>query len=69
LPDDLVCCILVSKVLRQNMGYDAALQKAWQELKDLTKEKSHSIKFLADKYSIDLDQGRVLSLSCNNNPP
>jgi hypothetical protein len=47
------------------MTYDAALAKAWQELENLKQERSYSISFLADTYDIDLDERRVLSLSCN----
>ena len=47
------------------MGYEVALLKAWLELENTTKDKTLSIKFLADEYSIDLENKRVLSLSCN----
>ncbi len=47
------------------MGYDIALSKAWSELEDLAKDKNHSIRFLADEYSIDLEKKSILSLSCN----
>jgi hypothetical protein len=47
------------------MGYDAALKKAWQDISDIAEQKSYSLRFLADEYTIDLNQGRVLSLSCN----
>ena len=47
------------------MGYEVALSKAWLELENFTKVKAISIKFLADEYSIDLENKRVLSLSCN----
>ena len=47
------------------MGYAVALEKAWRELKELTREKVLSVKFLADEYNIDLEDYKVLSLSCN----
>jgi len=47
------------------MGYEPALEKAWSELKDLTKENSFSVKFLTDEYSVDIANREILSLSCN----
>ena len=47
------------------MGYDQALGKAWNEISALTEKKKLSVRFLADEYEIDLEQKRVLSLSCN----
>jgi len=47
------------------VGYEAALQKAWEDLAKLKPAKELSIKFLADEYNIDLKAKRVLSLSCN----
>lgn len=47
------------------MSYEVALNKAWDDLRGLTKENNHSVKFLADEYTIDLEAKKVLSLSCN----
>jgi len=47
------------------MGYEVALLKAWLELENTTKDKALSVKFLADEYSVDLENKCVLSLSCN----
>jgi len=47
------------------MSYAAALLKAWSELATLTKDKMTSIRFFSDEYSVDLENKRILSLSCN----
>lgn len=47
------------------MGYEATFQKAWDELKQETREGRIIVPFLADKYEIDLKENKVLSLSCN----
>jgi len=47
------------------MSYDIALNKAWEELLRLKPAKELSVKFLADEYTIDCENRRVLSLSCN----
>ncbi len=47
------------------MGYELAIKKAWEDLANLKPDKDLSVKFLADEYNIDLDQKKVLSLSCN----
>lgn len=47
------------------MSYEQAINKAWEELGKLTKNKTLSVKFLADEYSVDLDARTVLSLACN----
>jgi len=47
------------------MGYEAAVNKAWSDLLVLKPDKIISVKFLADEYTIDLNERRVLSLSCN----
>lgn len=47
------------------MTYEAALNKAWQALDLLIPEKSLSLRFIADEYSIDVKARKVLSLSCN----
>ena len=48
------------------MGYEAAINKAWGELGKINPDKGLSIKFLADEYSIDLKNRRVISLACNS---
>jgi hypothetical protein len=47
------------------MGYDVALSKAWLELEGVTQDNTLSVKFLVDEYTIDLENKRILSLSCN----
>ncbi len=47
------------------MGYEAALRKAWQDLAKLKPGKNLSVKFLADEYSVDIEDGKIFSLSCN----
>lgn len=47
------------------MGYETALSKAWSELAGITQKKEYSVQFLGDNYRIELENRRVLSLSCN----
>ncbi|MFH0826326.1 MAG: DUF3786 domain-containing protein [Candidatus Omnitrophota bacterium] len=47
------------------MSYDVAINKAWGELLGLKPAKELSVKFLADEFTIDCENRRVLSLSCN----
>ena len=47
------------------MGYDVAITKAWLELEEVSKEKKHKIRFLADEYDVDVENKRILSVSCN----
>jgi hypothetical protein len=47
------------------MSYEAAINKAWQDLAGLNPPKTLSIKFLADEYAVDCQQRKILSLSCN----
>ncbi|MEW6101028.1 MAG: DUF3786 domain-containing protein [Candidatus Omnitrophota bacterium] len=47
------------------MGYEAAINKAWEELFALEPKENLSARFLADEYSLDLKERKVLSLSCN----
>lgn len=47
------------------MGYEAAIDKAWDDLAKLNPEKIISVKFLADEYTVDLSQKKVISLACN----
>jgi len=47
------------------MGYEAAFKKAWEDLSKLKPGNNLSVKFLADEYSIDTEEGKIISLSCN----
>ena len=47
------------------MGYEIAINKAWEELAKLKPAGNLSVKFLADEYDIDLAAKKVMSLSCN----
>jgi len=47
------------------MAYDVALSQAWAELETLTKEKNHTVRFLNDRYGVDLDKRTIVSLSSN----
>ena len=47
------------------MSYEAAKLRAWEELRNLNPAKSLAVKFLADEYSIELQNQAVISLSCN----
>jgi len=47
------------------MGYGVALSKAWADLEGLVKEKQTEARLLADTYSVDLENKRILLLSCN----
>jgi len=47
------------------MGYEIAINKAWDELIKLSSPESLEAKFLADTYSVDLKNRRILSLACN----
>lgn len=47
------------------MSYEAAINKSWEELKGLTKDRNLAVKFLSDEYTVDCLQGTVASLSCN----
>ncbi len=47
------------------MPYDVAIAKSWEELENLTKQKNHAVRFLADEYNINIDNQQILSLSCN----
>lgn len=47
------------------MSYDIAINKAWDELFALKPAKIISVKFLADDYTVDLDNKKIFSLSCN----
>ena len=47
------------------MGYETASRKAWEDLSKLKPAKNLSVKFLADEYSIDTEEEKIASLSCN----
>ena len=47
------------------MGYETAFKKAWEELSKLKPAKNLSVKFLADEYSIDTEEAKIISLPCN----
>lgn len=47
------------------MGYDIALNKAWDDLLGLNSGKIITVKFLADEYTVDTQEKKVLSMSCN----
>lgn len=47
------------------MGYQQALDKAWQNIMSLTAEKQLSAAFLSDTYDIDTQNKTILSRSCN----
>jgi len=47
------------------MGYEAAFKKAWEDLSKLKPAKNLSVKFLADEYSVDTGERKIISLSCN----
>mgnify|MGYP001558365553 CR=1 FL=1 len=47
------------------MGYEAALIKAWGQLKELSEQENFSVRFLADEYSVDSEKKEIFSLSCN----
>jgi hypothetical protein len=47
------------------MGYGVAINKAWDELAKLKPAANHTVKFLADEYSINSEEKKVVSLSCN----
>jgi len=47
------------------MGYEAALNKAWEALEAGGASGKLSVKFLADEYTLETDSRKVISLSCN----
>lgn len=47
------------------MGYDIAINKAWDALSKLNPPKTLALKFLADEYTLDFSQKKALSLACN----
>jgi hypothetical protein len=47
------------------MGYETAINKAWEELKGVSGSDALAVRFLADEYSVDISRRKILSLSCN----
>ncbi|MDD5347605.1 MAG: DUF3786 domain-containing protein [Candidatus Omnitrophica bacterium] len=47
------------------MSYDAAIAKAWEQLSSSAQAKILSVRFFDDEYAVDVEKGRVISLSCN----
>lgn len=47
------------------MGYDIAIAKAWLELEEISKKKKYTVRLLRDEYTVDMEDKRILSLSCN----
>lgn len=47
------------------MSYAAALSKAWEDLLRLNPQNALSLKFLADTYTLNPQDRKVISLSCN----
>ncbi|MFH1355255.1 MAG: DUF3786 domain-containing protein [Candidatus Omnitrophota bacterium] len=47
------------------MGYAVALEKAWDEYAKCKPQEVTLVKFLADQYSVDLAQKKIISLACN----
>ncbi len=49
------------------MGYEVALDKAWEDLIHLNPKDANNllVKFLADEYSVDIRERKIISSSCN----
>jgi len=47
------------------MSYEIALNKAWDDLLNLSPHNDIRVKFLADEYEVGLKDKRIMSLSCN----
>ena len=49
------------------MGYEVALNKAWEGLLNLNpnSDKNLLVKFLADEYSVDIGRRKIFSSACN----
>ena len=47
------------------MSYEIAVNKAWDDILKLGPEKNISVRFLSDTYSIDTENKKVFSVSCN----
>ncbi len=50
---------------RREMTYEAAVTKAWEELKGISASERHSVPLLGDTYDVDLKEMTVVSNSCN----
>jgi len=47
------------------MGYQAAINKAWEDLEKLNPPENIQVRFLADTYSADAGSRKLFSASCN----
>ncbi len=47
------------------MGYEVAINRAWEKLAEVSSKKPVCVRFLADEYSVDLESRKIVSLSCN----
>ncbi len=47
------------------MSYEAAVNKAWEELLAFNPPDHFNVRFLADEYSFDISARRAISMSCN----
>jgi hypothetical protein len=47
------------------MGYEIAINKAWEDIGKLKPGKRLSVKFLADEYTVDCENKKLVSLACN----
>ena len=47
------------------MGYEIAINKAWDSLLQLTTDENITVKFLGDEYTLDAKLKTVSSLACN----
>ena len=47
------------------MGYQVALNQAWNKVRQISKQEKFVVRLLADDYEVDTVSQKVLSLSCN----
>ncbi|MCX5697961.1 MAG: DUF3786 domain-containing protein [Candidatus Omnitrophica bacterium] len=47
------------------MGYEVAINKAWEELSQYNIGKDTAVRFLGDEYSLEQEKKKVISLACN----
>ena len=47
------------------MGYEEALNLAWDRLGTNQRQESYAVRFLGDEYTVDISGKSVISLSCN----
>lgn len=47
------------------MSYDIAINQAWESLKKISSVNKFTVRFFNDNYDIDIENRRILSLSCN----